>query len=58
MTEIKITHEVEKNIEYLYWLFDSMRNGENEFKGHPQSERDAFKGCMRKLLRDPEGKNR
>ena len=53
---MEITKEIEENIEYLYWLFDAMKNGLDEYKDKSQSERDAFKGCMRKLLRDPVGK--
>jgi hypothetical protein len=30
-------------LELAYWRMDAMRKGYGEWKGHPQSERDAFK---------------
>lgn len=37
-------------IERAYWEFDARRSGYGQWKGIPQSERDAFKQVVRNLL--------
>lgn len=37
-------------LEVAYWRFDARRKGDGQWKGAPQSERDAFKAEMRTLL--------
>lgn len=37
--------------EQAYWQFDARRSGYAEFRGHSQSERDAFKAEARELAR-------
>lgn len=32
-----------RDLEVAYWRFDARRKGYEDWKGHPQSERDAFK---------------
>lgn len=40
----------EDAIEAAYWDFDARHKGIAEWKGHPQSERDAFKQTLRGLI--------
>ncbi len=40
----------EDRIEAAYWSFDATHNGLGKHKGHPQSERDAFKMAVREML--------
>ena len=44
--------------ERLYWEFDARHKGYSEWKGQPQSERDAFKTIVRRLLREVEDTRR
>ena len=42
--------DFEDKLEAAYWQFDSRRRGLTEWKGLPQSERDAFKNEVRTFL--------
>ena len=44
-----MTPEQEDVLETAYWLFDARRKGYGEWKGMPQSERDAFKAQYRAI---------
>ena len=39
----------EQLLERCYWTFDAMRKGYSDWKGRPQSERDAFKTTVRAM---------
>lgn len=39
-------------LEQSFWSFDARRSGYSNWKGKPQSERDAFKGELRNVLAD------
>ena len=43
--------DIEDAIEAAYWHFDARKNGLNEWRFAPQSERDAFKAEARKLVK-------
>ena len=43
-------HDFEDKLEQAYWEFDSAKSGNGKYKGHPQSERDAFKMMVRGLI--------
>lgn len=43
-------NDLEDKIEEAFWSFDGRRKGYGEFKNRPQSERDAFKHEMRKII--------
>lgn len=43
---------IEDELERGYWDFDARRKGYAEYKSHPQTERDAFKQVVRKLIKD------
>ena len=45
--------EFEDQLEAAYWEFDARVKGYNEWKLHPQSERDAFKQVVRTLKHNP-----
>jgi hypothetical protein len=40
----------EEQIEAAFWEMDARVNGTGEWKGRPQSQRDAFKWAVRNLL--------
>jgi len=42
---------LEAMLEGAYWDFDARRKGYGDWKGMPQSERDAFKAVVRGLMR-------
>jgi hypothetical protein len=44
--QLGTTTEFEELLESAFWDFDARRRGDGEYKGHPQSERDAFKQVM------------
>lgn len=44
-------HVMEDMLEAAYWEFDARRKGYSQWKGMPQSERDAFKAVARGLMR-------
>lgn len=44
-----VESELEERIEAAYWFFDARRSGYGEFKGAPQSERDAYKQTVRNV---------
>ena len=47
-------NEIANEIESAYWKFDAAHKGLGKYKGHPQSERDAYKTSVwpfaRKLI--------
>lgn len=43
--------DVDNAAEQAYWRFDARRSGYAEFRGHAQSERDAFKAEARGLAK-------
>lgn len=43
---------MEQFIEEMYWEFDGAVKGYGEYKGHSQTERDAFKMKVRKALKE------
>ena len=45
-------NDLEEDIESAYLEFDSRRKGHNSVWVNPQSEREAFKQVIRKLIRD------
>ena len=42
---------MEEMLEAAFWEFDARRKGYSDWKGMPQSERDAFKAVARGLMR-------
>jgi len=43
-------NDLEAKLEQSFWDFDAARKGYGEWQNRPQSERDAFKGILRKFV--------
>lgn len=51
-TGVHSEEKLNEILEQSFWSFDARRSGYSNWKGKPQSERDAFKGELRSVLAD------